>query len=142
MKKEPITIKQPNVSAYDYAKMAAQSNVDSVYEKEKKAFKEYKELENKIDWNEKLDYEMWLASATFEEVEIRRAGRKVKVTQVVGVRLNGNKPIQITRMSKRMADEFNKHVSIDHLNSKYMFIATPANIKTQREAVEKTEVEV
>jgi len=126
---------RPDVSQFDYSKMAAQSTNDAIYEKEKLHFASYQEVVQSLMNNEKYDYEMWLASATFEEVMVRQNGKQVKAIKLVGVRLNGNKPIQLTRMTKIQADEINKHVSIDGHTSKYLFLAKEVVKVKESEAV-------
>lgn len=89
-------------------------------------FKEYQEVVNGLFLNDKYDFEMWLATSV----------RKFRVNEdngereeyISGITLNGNKPIQLTRIKLKDALEMNKQVSHnqgERGNSKYFLLAKP-----------------
>lgn len=89
-------------------------------------FKEYQKIESALLMNEKYDYEMWLATSEFEYEIHRKTGKPVQY--MVGITLNGNKPILNTRLTAIMARELNTHVksgATERQNSKYYLLTKP-----------------
>lgn len=90
------------------------------------AFKQYQEVIDDLILNDKYDFEMWLATSV----------RKFRVNEdngdreeyIAGIQLNGNKPIQTTRIKVKDALELNKQVSHNQGDrgwSKYYLLKKP-----------------
>lgn len=91
-------------------------------------FKEYKGIESTLLLNKKYDFDIHKASTVTKKVLDDNGNI---VSQVVGLTLNGAQRIQQTRMTWRMAMEFNKFVSHDALTSKYMLLSKAAKEEPQ-----------
>lgn len=92
------------------------------------AFKEYKAIEGKLLLNTKYDFDVYKASTITKKVLDDNGNI---VSQVTGIQLNGAKRIQQSRMTWKMAQEFNKYVSHDQLSSKYMLLSKAAKEEPQ-----------
>ncbi|GEM_PF-3628847 len=92
------------------------------------AFKQYQDVVAGLFLNDKYDFEMWKASSMIEYEEDRKSKTPRKIEIMVGIILNGNKPIQTTRIKLKDALELNRQVShnlADAGNSKYFLLAKP-----------------
>lgn len=90
------------------------------------AFKNYMEIVNGLLLNTKYDWEMWKASSE-QKKRFNEDTGKVD-DYIAGIKLNGNKPIQTTRITLRDALQLNAQVShnqADAGNSKYLLLAKP-----------------
>lgn len=91
-------------------------------------FEAYLELVHGLRSMDKYDFELWVAISDIEKEFDKKSGKIFDF--VAGIKLQGNKPVQVTRLLVRDALELNKHVS--HLNapevrltSKYLLLVKP-----------------
>lgn len=102
-----------------------------------KSFEDYQEVVSTLLFNQKYDYEVWLATAKLKFTMDENTGEKLQIMD--GIILNGAKPIEVTRISALQAKELNQHVT--HLignehrgTSKYLLLK-----KVVKEVAEVTE---
>ena len=74
-----------------------------------KAFEEYQSIVSSLLFNQKYDFEEWLASSKLKFRINEDTGEKYQYMD--GVILNGAKPISIVRISAIQARELNAHVT-------------------------------
>lgn len=94
-------------------------------------FEAYKEIESRLEFGKKYDFEVWAASSVLKFKMNENTGEKYQVMS--GIQLNGAKPIEVTRISALQAREINQHVT--HLQgneyrgtSKYLLLKKPAKV--------------
>ena len=89
-------------------------------------FQAYEKITQGLILNQKYDFEMWKATSVIKKRFNEDTGGVDEY--VAGIQLNGNKPIQTTRIKAKDALLLNSQVSraiADGNNSKYYLLAKP-----------------